>query len=243
MSARWMCLPDSEEYRQACRQRVEVDVAGQYANYLELLQEKCQENSDFQFDFLDHSCKNLGHSPRTPVNISAATIAKQANISARTKTIITTQDKPETIHKEKEPSSRRSKRSKQIPEMPPRSTMIVTSAPIPCGTGFAQQNATSPLQGVPPHGRNPQQREQAPLLYLPESPSADNALPVTFFSPRNDSLSDNGGMGAYQQNPYDHDALFRLSDTLMDEQYMQLDRVITFEGANFYAPDIGLGWP
>lgn len=118
----------------------------------------------------------------------------------------------------------------------------MTSAQSIHGTDFVQQNAASPLQDIVLDSQDRGQGQPAPTLGVQELAGAEHVLPMTYISPRHDSLSDNGGMGVYQQHPYDHDALFRLSDTLMDEQYMQLDRVITFEGANFYVPDIGLGW-
>lgn len=122
--------------------------------------------------------------------------------------------------------------------------------------GNVQQPSSSPdldhhhpTQKARPHG--PYQPRGAPPV--PEaSPSiyAGDGMSLGYFSSGNNTLGlvntavesqDHQQLEMHDQGSI-QDSLLMLSDALMDPQYMELDRVITFEDANFHVPQLGPGW-
>ncbi|KIX05711.1 uncharacterized protein Z518_03683 [Rhinocladiella mackenziei CBS 650.93] len=247
ISARWNRRPNEENYRETCTNQTRWDISGRYAQFLEKLHEKCQGSPEFQFDFLDHSCKNLAHSPRTPVNISTSVMANEA--CAATSNTSRTARQHSQAKLGRSSTLGRAKRQRRAAERQ-ASDDPTNNISINIQDRSRQKSASDvDYQATSSQPYNSSQQVAPATSHPHSSTTVHGDFSLHHFSPEGTLMSMNNPPVPFPERPsqtYDQagmqDALSILSDTLMDPQYTELDRVITFEEANFYVSDIGPGW-
>ncbi|KAF2130619.1 hypothetical protein P153DRAFT_338612 [Dothidotthia symphoricarpi CBS 119687] len=222
MSARWsgkIRSPDKPA------QGSETNQAGVYARHLECLHEEGQRNSHFRFDFYDHSCtsrrSNEQFSPtqiRTPHQRSGS-FTKPPHFPA-------THARQKSFNSPRcAPNLRRT----------PSSTAPYTRAMDSSPRHSQHQAQVHSAQYVSPNG--------IPLSYATPYSSAVSPGPDTVRIP---DLSDHqfqasNGMINNVPNVQDQ-SLLNLSDAFTNSHFLDMDRVITFEDANFLLPGDAFRW-
>lgn len=208
-----------------------IDLARAYAIFLEKLHEKCQVDRAFRFNFLDHSCTNLSHTPHTPLN-NVAQVVQKLNSTTDNQSRLNSARADDNSNKRKRsnmselsncarPTTRlMSDRNQRAAKLPDRCHSQNTMMQIPVAAGSAWSNYNQAGQAVLPLTS---WTTSAGIQYCDTLDSSQN--------PHNQPYE----MVAGFQEPYTYDDLNDLSNTLMDSQFMELDRVITFEDANFHA--------
>jgi hypothetical protein len=205
--------------------RAPSNQAGMYARHLECLVDGCQQSAQFSFDLYDHSCKPPSmqqyFSPRaiaTPQQHSRMFVQKSSDLD-------------HVRH-----NSLNSVQSTLSPRRVPHTT-IAYGATAGSPVEHAQQHSLSQTAT----GMSP--RPTSSSYVAPHVASAHN----TYGHPPYDlsaNYAHNSGtalrqvqpvIGAHNQSVQDQ-SLLTLSDTFMDSQFLDMDRVITFEDANFFMP-------
>ncbi|KAF2007162.1 hypothetical protein P154DRAFT_592344 [Amniculicola lignicola CBS 123094] len=217
MSARWTgSTKDNTANSSSCNRSEEasVDQAGLYALQLEYLYECGQHDPRYQFNLYDHSCRK--------VDSTASTSPAQST---------TLNHIPGALIRNRRSSARHS-RTMSYP--PPIQQGVHTTPP----TALYGNAIQSPIPYLPPSAQSPggghlePQSAPAHILSHPQ-----NTYPMTNTSPQ----TFGGNNGTLQQHPQDQ-SLLNLSDAFNDTQFLGLDRVITFEDANFYMPGDQFRW-
>lgn len=205
-----------------------VNQAGMYAYHLERLQEICSQDQHYRFDFYDHTCQSL--EPQQYASPMKVTTPLQRTGSLA-------QDRPVLSH------VRHHSLSNVHASLSPRSGTSHNTLPaaLVSPKGYAQQ----PLGRHPNFdAMSPDRLATAPTVLRSNTTQPSNnpnvyqlgrgVGPTTHFS----------GMSGAPNNPQamQDQSLLSLSDTFMDSQFLGMDRVITFEEANFFLPGDAYRW-
>jgi hypothetical protein len=204
--------------------KADTSQAGIYAHHLECLHDACQQDLKFTFDLYDHSCQSLGtqrYSSSTPL----------VNLKQHPRNF--SQMKSPLSHHVRHNSFNNSQSALDPPYV--RSTTM----------------AYGPIMGSPV-GQSPYHTlAQSATSVLPRISSPSYATPPTTngfndhsHPQHNTSLSSIATLNTtvsqpihrYSSQSVQDESLLTLSDTFMDSQFLDLDRVITFEDANFFIP-------
>ena len=216
MSERWKGKHDtSRSSRRAC----DTSQAERYAHHLESLFDACRHSPQFTFDLYDHSCSP----PGTQQYLSPTAVA-------------TPQQHPHAFL-QKRPSVATHVRNNSFTSS--------QSAPSPRGVasttmsyGAAVSSPTAPPQQ---HSYPHPATGSLPPPYPPPNGFISHNQPLynmtTGTTPRpGTTLPQLQSIhGTHNQSVQDQ-SLLTLSDTFMDSQFLDMDRVITFEDANFFMP-------
>jgi hypothetical protein len=212
-----MCDRWTGSNRAAYRIQTRMNQAGIYAQHLECLHESCQQDIQFIFDLYDHSCRP--RDSQTDLSLVDLATPLQQN---------TTNKRPATKHtRHNSTSSSRSTRS-------PRRIHSISASIAPA--------LPSPAEHIPPDLRPQHAPAQLPPLSSPVShqqiPTAFILNPQSFYDI--DTSVPTPIAAIQTQKTYNEDtqdqSLLTLSDAFLDAQFLDMDRVITFEDANFYIP-------
>ncbi|KAH5332185.1 hypothetical protein HBI23_071760 [Parastagonospora nodorum] len=184
--------------------------SGIFANHLASLHDACKDGQ-FSFDLYDHSCASSIQQYASP--IATATPRSHA-----------TRDTPVTRHVRH--NSMNSSQSALSPRRLPSTTgyqvgqgnsYVATPGPQPymAPSSYTTQHAMNGFPSV----THPNQNIRADAFATPDAP-------ITHPHPAN--------IG-HNRSVQDQ-SLLTLSDTFLDSQFLDMDRVITFEDANFFIP-------
>jgi hypothetical protein len=208
MCNRWMGIGKAADVV-----KTRLNQAGIYAQHLEYLHDACQMEAQFVFDLYDHSCIPL--ESQQYVSPMSMAITLQHTIPNK---------RPATHHVRH--NSMNSSRSAQSPRR--ISSMSTTAAPmLGSPTGHEPATALSPsiLSPEVQQMTNGFSHNAHPLFDLSASTATPSiAIPHSQHTNR-----------AYNQSTQDQ-SLLTLSDAFLDSQFLDMDRVITFEDANFFMP-------
>lgn len=197
----------------------EPDQAGTFARHLEYLLDAYQNDARFRFDLYDHSCRKV--EPQNVISpAQTATPAQSAGAIVR--------DRHQSSITERCNGS-----SIRPPPAEPRSIISPNAPNTPSLSGILYNTSPSayPHPQQSPNGVN--------------SPFMGGHRPSTFsdHSQGPYPLNDNSTPGPTTiHNTVQDQSLLNLSDAFMDSQFLGLDRVITFEDANFFLPGDGFRW-
>jgi hypothetical protein len=222
ISARWRTASSNDDEHPLLNQ------AGIYARHLECLYDACQRDSRYRFDLYDHSCQekdSLDMKSPAPNSTPSRTAGTPA------------QDRWQAINTAR-PSHTRSAAANSSPTIPHLANILYTNTPQPHSPYQPLQHspngmATSYMGPPPRHIRTSSfDQNKHPYSHPPPGP------PI--LRPQSEALGDptsnpNG-------NTVQDESLLSLSDALMDSQFLGMDRVITFEDANFLLPGDGFRW-
>lgn len=202
-----------------------INQPGIYAQHLERLHDACQRDSQFKFDFYDHSCKFTGAEQYiSPVSTATPTIHSTTFVRDRAFA---------------QPHARKSSVNSSQPAVSPRTQLA--SANISYGA-----TAASPAMMLHNTGFQP-----PPSLFSPSSIPPQYATGHNGFEGQNHQgyqvtvssaptpvppVAQLHSLGGTQTQSVQDQSLLTLSDTFMDSQFLDMDRVITFEDANFFMP-------
>lgn len=212
MSKRWKRSPDSSQTNQA----------GIYASHLERLQDACSQDLNYRFDFYDHTCQSL--EPQQYVSPMDVMTPLQRTV---------TQDGPVLDHKR-----HRSLNSVHA-TLSPRQRTSQTDIRPESSVDRQSADYASQLAGISPNAaastsanihRSDGHHEARQHIYNVGHGIAPNA----HFSTVTGASS---SLQAMQEQ-----SLMNLSDTFMDSQFLDMDRVITFDEANFFLPGDAYRW-
>lgn len=226
MSSRWQGSTSSEY----------VNQAGTYATHLSRLLEACQHDTQFKFDFYDHSGVSFSAQAQvSPYQASAPT----PTLPARSGSLVQTGPIMRGHMRQDSFSSARSARS---PNRIPVTTVTgvtalanIAASPV----GFEQIRGNIPPAPMLSPGT-------IPAMYTTQHGSANygqagyrlgtNAVAT----PGSHNTSFPVMNGNHHSNQ--DQSLLNLSDAFMDSQFLDMDRVITFEDANFFLPGDAFRW-
>jgi hypothetical protein len=191
--------------------------AGIYADHLERLLEACQNDTKFRFDFYDHNGFTLGPQHHVSPTYAATPQARSASL-VQERSLMKSHARQNSFN-----SSQSTLSPRRVP------SLDIARAGVASPNGYHQhQGRLSTPHALSPRGLSP--------LYPPPhiaSNYSNNGPPVAPFH-----TIDAGGN---QQSVQDQ-SLLNLSDAFMDSQFLDMDRVITFEDANFYLPGDAFRW-
>ncbi|KAH8725051.1 hypothetical protein GQ44DRAFT_772455 [Phaeosphaeriaceae sp. PMI808] len=226
MSSRWRGKYYNDEFPNS-----PVNQAGRYARHLDRLYEACQQDLQFRFDLYDHTCGEPGTqhytspiSASTPHYLPQATIHKRPSIAGYTR------------HNSMNNSQSLMSPKYHAPGAPP-SGLVQYKSLLP-GEGQTQLPGPLPSPGLllSPRG------SFSSSYTATNSANAYNSTKQTFYqigaSPVRPTAAIpqiHTSQGVANQSAQD-ESLLLLSDTFMDSQFLDMDRVITFEDANFFMP-------
>jgi hypothetical protein len=202
--------------------------AGMYADHLERLQEACQGDANFRFDFYDHNGLTLDPQHHVSPTYAPTTQIRSASL-VRERSFMRSHVRHSSVSSQSTLSPRR------IP--PP---IITRNAGIASPNGHEQYPERLPN----PHAVSP---NGLPPLYSP----SHNATAYSSNGPPQTGSTSTLGLSlapfhtidtvSNQQSLQDQ-SLLNLSDAFMDSQFLDMDRVITFEDANFFLPGDAFRW-
>ncbi|KAF2449125.1 hypothetical protein P171DRAFT_404127 [Karstenula rhodostoma CBS 690.94] len=215
MSSRWTSGKPGSQSRRGLKGTAELDQAARYANHLDYLHAGCRRNLSFKFNFYDHSCQRPGTwtlATSTPAPIPSASTISKENTWSASERPSITSNSDYDVLT-----------SPKTVVQPPRNFAPNDSGTFPVqpaghysgiqsGQGYPQHSATIP---------SPYPAEVSEEGY-PNAQALNGELLAGH------SLQDQ--------------SLLSLSDTLMDSQFLDMDRVITFEDTNFYLPGDAYRW-
>jgi hypothetical protein len=234
ISARWRADASSgDQSHQVCNQ------AGIYARHLEYLLEACQRDSRFRFNLYDHSCQeNEIIDSTSPVGTaSVSTPSRSGSIlpHARERWNSTAPTQPPGDMRPPPLPQNMSPNTPNLANILYSTTPTAAAPPPPRNTYQPpppQPSTYMPPPQVPPHTRTSSFDGTKTPVY--PSPS-----PLSHQHPQQARAvaNANGAPGTVQD-----ESLISLSDALMDSQFLGMDRVITFEEANFFLPGDGFRW-
>jgi hypothetical protein len=215
MSSRWTAGKPVSESRRSSQATSELDQAARYAQHLDYLYDACHRNLSFTFNFYDHSCRRPG--AWTLTTSTPAPTSSPAMVSRDTAWGV---------------SGRQSIASSgEYDTLTSPKTIVQPThnfAPHDEGASLVrpgiQYSSAQPGQGYPQHS--------APM------PSPYTATIPEGGYPNAQALNGEALTGQSLQDQ----SLLSLSDTLMDSQFLDMDRVITFEDTNFYLPGDAYRW-
>ncbi|KAF2706227.1 hypothetical protein K504DRAFT_483954 [Pleomassaria siparia CBS 279.74] len=202
-----------------------------YARHLEHLYELCQRDTRFRFDLYDHSCQKLDpegtttHQTATPQQHPGSELRERRKLSNK---------------------ERYSSMSIPYSSIDPR---IIPPSIAP-NTPTLANIMSHPTARSPIEYRRPQESPQ--IVHTPTQstfgipPPYIGGPPTTSHfvhqSPQGYPPNENGVRGPLNQHTVQDQSLLSLSDTFMDSNFLGMDRVITFEDANFFLPGDALRW-
>jgi hypothetical protein len=205
---------------------------GTYANHLERLREICIQDPNFKFDLYDHSCQSLEpHQYFSPINavtplqrsesfkyISGASHRRHHSLNS-THSAISPRRRPCS----QAPYILTTSPSSHIPRHRDQSvsSQVIPPNGMPSAVSKLGESNSYPGQDTIIH------RVNAGSIGTPRTPN-------TQFSPA--IVTTNGHSNLQDQS------LMNLSDTFMDSRFLDMDRVITFEDANFFLPGDAYRW-
>lgn len=223
MSKRWEHNSGSETDPQP------VNQASMYASHLERLQDVCSQDPHYRFDFYDHTCQSLEPQQYvSPMNV----------MTPLQRTSSFAQDRPTLVH-----ARNQSLNSIHAAISPRRKGSHTTISAVNGASPVehAQQQSGRPLNidAMSPNGLATAAATLHPNAAHPSNSQhvyqmGHTVAPSSHFS----SLP---GAPSNQQAVQDQ-SLLNLSDTFMDSQFLDMDRVITFEEANFFLPGDAYRW-
>ncbi|XPS92565.1 hypothetical protein M3J09_001952 [Ascochyta lentis] len=196
--------------------------AGVYAHHLERLHEACSHDSQYRFDFYDHTCQSLEPQQHvSPMNV----------MTPLQRTGSFAQDRPAMGH------LRHHSLSSVQSGLSPRRRISHSTVPV---AAVAQQAANPPkVDALSPHGL----ARITSILHPTTSHSGNGQNVYQLSHDFGPSPHFNGMTGApNSQQAVQDQSLLNLSDTFMDSQFLGMDRVITFEEANFFLPGDAYRW-
>lgn len=201
--------------------RGESNQAGVYARHLENLYDSCQQNPQFRFDLYDHFGQK--HSPaqsQTTATPSSAETRPDTN-SRRVSQI------------EQPPSTSR-------PTTPHLANILYNNAVLSPKTAtyqLQQQQQSPTYMGPPPPNVHTNSLDQSRQVY-PPAPGPQMLHP----HPQLGQVLARPAGNPPHGNTLQDQSLLNLSDAFMDSQFLGMDRVITYEDANFFLPGDAFRW-
>ncbi|KAK7186478.1 hypothetical protein DPSP01_002094 [Paraphaeosphaeria sporulosa] len=215
MSSRWTSGKPRSDSGRGLYGTSELDQAARYANHLDYLYDACRCNSSFTFNFYDHSCRRPG--------IWTLTMSTPAPVSSPS---VTSRGKAQSA------GARRS---------------IVSNSD--CDALMSPKTIVQPTQGFAPTDSSASRVRPSGQYHGTQSgegyPQHSAAMPSPYLA----TVSEGGYPNAQALNSellaghsLQDQSLLSLSDTLMDSQFLDMDRVITFEDTNFYLPGDAYRW-
>lgn len=195
------------------RASVPSNQAGIYANHLELLHDACQDGQ-FTFDIYDHSCIPLG-----------------AQQYATPTSVTTPQHRPRPFPQE-EPSSNYHARHNSMNSF--QSALSPGQFPHAArvGQGIPHDAAALPSPRLRSSTYAPQHAVQG---FVNDTQPRYDLHANSFVAPHIGKTRPEAAHVTHSQSLQDQSLLI-LSDTFLDSQFLDMDRVITFEDANFFMP-------
>ncbi|KAH9864319.1 hypothetical protein J1614_010253 [Plenodomus biglobosus] len=207
---------------------------GTYAAHLERLFEACQHDAHFRFNFYDHSSLSVdaqGH--LSPAYISTPTSHRTSGGLLHERTVISGHGRSSSLNG-----------TQAAPGQMRRQSIITTRT----------ENAASPMMYEQQRGslmaRPMLSPETVPPIYTPQQASnAYNNNRPPMYHPGPNSAHTPGSTAPYpvvsgtgKHQSVQDQSLINLSDAFMDSQFLDMDRVITFEDANFFLPGDAFRW-
>jgi hypothetical protein len=227
MSKRWEGYESNATDPAASRRS--VSQAGIYASHLERLREVCSQDPQYRFDFYDHACQSV--EPQQYVSpMSIMTPLQRTGSFAHDRTAMGRMRQQNLNGTNSTFSPQRRVSQNALP--------VASLASPP---SYAQQQS----------GRPPNLTDLSPSSLATHKTTLQ---PTTTRSSNGQSMYQLGhnvaesphfnGMGGASSNPQamQDQSLLNLSDTFMDSQFLDMDRVITFEEANFFLPGDAYRW-
>jgi hypothetical protein len=204
------------------------DQAGIYAHHLEHLHQLCQRDARFRFDLYDHSCQKLdSQSPRTRIQTA-------------------TPQHPAGSHpKERRQSSNMNRANSINGPYSPVGPRVIPSNIAP-NTPTLANIMSPPTARSPTEYRRPQ--DSPNIAHTPQSPYGMTSsyvgphAPAHFLRQSPQGYQPNDSVAPALPHTLQDQSLLSLSDTFMDSQFLGMDRVITFEDANFFLPGDAFRW-
>lgn len=229
ISARWRADSSSnDDPRHVSNQ------AGIYSRHLEYLLEACQRDPRFRFNLYDHSCQEQDIvSTTSPAGTTATPTPSQ---TGGTPSNMQPSHLASTIHPPPAPNT------PNLANILYTNTTAATTSPTPT---YHQPPPPLPPSTFmpPPHTRTPSFDRTKHSPIYPTSASILHSQQQQQLRPQNSNPNPNAtpvpnGTAVTVQD----ESLLSLSDALMDSQFLGMDRVITFEDANFFLPGDGFRW-
>jgi hypothetical protein len=183
-----------------------------FANHLESLHDACKE-AQFTFDLYDHSC--------TP----ARTQQYGSPVSVATPRSCLTQDEPFAIRHVRDNSVNSS-----LSAPSPRHLPFTANSTLEQGTSHVAADAASPR--VTSSSYTTQQMMDG----FTNSGQPSYSMRADQFSTLANTISRPQASNVAHNPSVQDQSLITLSDTFLDSQFLDMDRVITFEDANFFMP-------
>jgi hypothetical protein len=206
--------------------------AGTYAKHLKRLLEACQNDANFRFDFYDHNGLTLDPQNHASPTYAATPKARSRSL-AHERSLLRNHGRNNSFN-----SSQSTLSPRRIPPDMNR------NAAMPSPSTYEQHHPRLPTaHAISPTAPPPiYQSPQVQSSYPGHTPShyAPGGTPVPGSGP---SLAPYGAAGttANHQSVQDQ-SLLNLSDAFMDSGFLDMDRVITFEDANFFLPGDAFRW-
>ncbi|KAF2626137.1 hypothetical protein BU25DRAFT_449484 [Macroventuria anomochaeta] len=206
-----------------------VNQAGIYAHHLERLQEASSQDPHYRFDFYDHTCQSLEPQQYvSPMNV----------MTPLQRTGSFAQDRAHLGH-----VRHQSLNNVHTALSPRRRTSHTT---IPATAGASPTEYAHPQCGRPPNidAMSPNGLATAAATLYSNAARSNNGQNVYQLG---HGVAPNSHFGSIPGAPNNQQAmqdqsLLNLSDTFMDSQFLDMDRVITFEEANFFLPGDAYRW-
>jgi hypothetical protein len=196
--------------------------AGMYALHLENLHDACQQDAQFTFDLYDHSCKPLNRHV-SPMPVATPT---QRRTSLQTK--------PPHLH-----HIHRTSIGSFQSVLSPKHVPSITTTYEPAGettVGQTPQHGHAQLAtGLSPHLTNPSYETRPTMSGIGHNNPPMYNTSAAMIAPSAATSHLQPGHRSHNEIVQDQ-SLNTLSDTFLGSQFLDMDRVITFEDANFFMP-------
>ncbi|KAF1845260.1 uncharacterized protein K460DRAFT_376717 [Cucurbitaria berberidis CBS 394.84] len=228
MSKRWkgktQSIGDDPSNLRTCNQ------AGMYAHHLERLREACQHDAQFKIDFYDYSGLTIEHKKYASPRYTATPHHCLENL-ADSHSLMTSRARQNSFR-----SSQSALSPRQIPP-----TTTTGSAAVPSTARHDQLHNCPPLN-----------QTLSPIGVCSTYPASEAAAGHTGHGQRLYQVDANpASRPVPRHNPFhtaietqslQDQSLLNLSDAFMDSDFLDMDRVITFEDANFILPGDAFRW-
>lgn len=227
MSLRWTAGRTKRSLKHDSSTSAHLDQAGKYAHHLSYLFDACRRNILFTFNFYDHSCRQPGTwtlAVSTAAPFPSPSVTSRNRLSSLSEQYHNTT--PSTVHK--------------------TSPSVTGIGPIEHSQHNTNQSTVSnnseELLGNP---GIPIPDPQTGQQFSKQSTVRQSLYPAPLESGgyrNSDPSSSSLGEDVLDGHSLQDQSLSNLSDTLMDAQFLDMDRVITFEDTNFYLPGDAYRW-
>lgn len=206
-----------------------MNQAAKYAQYLEYLLEACDRNPQLAWNFYDHSCRSLASSTSSDTSTQVQTPGTYASC---VRSPVESRN-PGVIAPHQAPSSR------------PGATLPGRAIIKPFQSPTAAAAAALPSPPDPTNGQRAPQLHPSVISPPYQGPHSVSPYTGNYQSPYPPVQGLNGTPNHQraQQHTLQDQSLLDLSDALMGSQFLDMDRVITFEEANFFLPGDAFRWP